>query len=217
MGKIKNQNYRKFLDHGEIETLGRGDLTSALKNVGKGRHDSNHLREARALLITLYFTGARPAEVLEIRAKDVQHEDSYVTIKVVGKKGGLTRKIYLPFKDKYAREVYDYATGVFNDMLLFYHFRSAYQRTTKGEDGEIHKRVDTTDKLRYWVKKWFTGVVPGSITPYFLRHNRFSKLAERGVDINDIRVLKGAKRVDSVIPYVHLSTKKAKDLARHIK
>lgn len=229
--KITNTHYRKFLDEGVIDTIGKRELATALKNVtGKYRN------EGKALLITLYYTGARPVEVLDIKAKDFGRKDSYVTIHLRGSKGGVARTLFLRYDDKYVQELYGYARGIFPEMLAFYHFRNNYERTIKtsycvcGKKKHAHPtekcgkfipklktRIDTTDKLRYYVKKWFKGVLDESIPPYFLRHNRFSKLMQEGMSDKDIQMLKGSKSIESVQPYLHMSTKRAKDLAKHIK
>lgn len=211
--KIVNENYRKFLDEGVIDTISEEQLRQALNQI-KGKNS----REARALLIALYYTGARPNEILSMKAKDVTKEkNSYIKLKIKGSKGGLTRTIPLSYKNDLVREIYSFATATFPEMLLFYNFIGRYERTVVLKDGSVKKRIDTTTKLRYHVSKWFEGIIDGSIPPYFLRHNRFSKLAEAGVEMSDIRLLKGAKSMESVTPYIHLSSKKMKKITRYIK
>lgn len=211
--KITNPNYRKFLDEGVIEPISEAELKIALRNAGQGKHG----REARALLIALYYTGARPNEVLDMKAKDVKKDKSYVLVNLPASKGGLPRTLYLQYSNKLVKELYKYATGVFPDMLMFYHFRSSYERVKKLEDGTISKTEETTDKLRYHVQKWFIGIREDSITPYFLRHSRMSKLAREGATMQQLRMLKGSKTTESVMPYLHLSSQEAKELARKIK
>ena len=67
-----------------------------------------------------------------------------------------------------------------------------------------------TCKIQWLFKKYF--IFP----PYFLRHNRFSKLADKGVSLDQIRQLKGAKRMESITPYFHLSTALARVTAKKI-
>ena len=101
-------------------------------------------------------------------------------------------------------------------MLLFPHFINKYVRHYVNKKGEIKEVEETTNKVYYHVKKWFEGVLPDSIPPYFLRHNRWSKLSEKGVDLNTLRMLKGSKTYDSITPYLHLSSDLSKKAARHI-
>lgn len=206
--KIKNKNYRKFLDEGIIDPITEEQINQALRNV-RGRHS----REGRALLITLYYTGARPNEVLRIQGKDVSRQDQYIIVKVKGSKGGLPRTLYFPYKKALLRELYTYATGRFPEMYLFYHFQNKYVRTVPGKTGP-KQNTTITDKLRYHLNKWFEGVIEDSINPYFLRHNRFSKLAEAGLSMQDLRMIKGSRTTESVTPYLHMSAASAKKAAK---
>lgn len=209
--KITNSNYRRFLDKGEIEPINEEQIKTALNNI-KGRYR----REGRALLIALYFTGARPNEVLQIRGKDIKKEGPHITVQVKGSKRGLSRKIYLPYKNELVKELLQYARSLFSEMLIFHHYKNNYPRRTITKTGKIKTRVETTDKIRYYINKWFKGVVDDSIPPYFLRHSRFSKLAMKGVNTEQIRILKGAKDGKSVAPYIHLSSTEAKKISKHM-
>jgi len=211
MAKIENINYRNFLDKGIIETLGEVDIKKALANI-TGRSK----REARSLVITLYYTGARPNEVLELKGADIERKNSYLILKVKGSKGGLPRSIYLPLRLELVKELYHYSRSVFSGMFMFGHFRNEYYRTYVKKNGEVVKYKETTGKLRYYFNRWFSSVIDGSISPYFLRHNRLSKLSESGLSMEDLRQIKGSKTFSSIYPYLHLSTKSAKKIASKI-
>ena len=214
MPKITNKNYKRFFDDGIITTLTEDNIRAALGNV-----QGKHIREGRALLLILYYTGARPNEVLNLRGKDIIKEDNYIVVKMPGSKRGKARSIYLPYRIVLAREIHKYSIGVFPDMFLFYNFRSDCKRyITWKSKGEIkgNNYIEVSHKLRYHFNKWFEGVIDGSIPPYFLRHNRFSKFAEKGISMEQIRITKGSKSMSSVDPYVHLSTKTAKEIARKL-
>jgi len=207
--KIRNKWYKKFLNEGIIDTLSEKDIYKALENV-----NGKYSNEGRALIITLYYTGARPVEVLDIKAKDVTKDQSYVLIKVRGAKKGRQRTIYLRYSLPLVQELYKYATSIYDEMFLFFHFRSQYKRGVKNRKGEVVFYEVTTDKLRYWFRKWFNNVIEDGIPPYFLRHNRFSKMMEAGLTIEEIKQMKGSRTTASVEPYLHLSTRTAKKLAR---
>ena len=128
-------------------------------------------------------------------------------VQVPASKKGLPRPIYLSYRKPLVRLLYKYVMTVHPEMLLFYHLRSSYTR--KG-------RVEITDVLRYHIKSWFENVLEDSISPYYLRHNRFSKLSAAGAKLEDIRMLKGSKTIASVMPYLHMSTKTARELSRKI-
>lgn len=209
--KIKNPNYRKFLDEGIIETLSQEEIKQALSNI-RGRYKI----EGRALLICLYFTGARPSECLEIQGKDIIKKGRHFVVKLKAKKRGLPRPVYLMNNDL-TRELYKYAASMFPNMFIFHNFKNNYIRRRINKKGEIITTIETTNKVYYHIHKWFQGVVDYSISPYFLRHNRFSKIAEAGATAEQIRQLKGSKDIGSVFPYLHLSPYTAKKMARKIK
>lgn len=212
MPKITNPNYQKFLKDGIIDPITEEQLHHALQNI-KGQ---NH-KEGRALLITLYYTGCRPAEAIQLKGEHIDKENNYITIKIPGGiKKSLPRTIYLAYKHPAVKELYAYAKGRFPGMYLFHNYKNRYIRTIRKHGKEI-TRIETTDKIRYHIKKWFTGIVPGSITTYFLRHNRFSKLAIAGADDRDLRQLKGSRTYESITPYIHMTAKSSKKIAKKIK
>ncbi len=206
--KIKNKNYRQFLDTGIINILSEDHITQALSNI-KGKY----IKEGRALLITLYYTGARPVEILQLKAKDIKKERSYVTIRIPGSKRGLPRTIYLRYKKDLVKELYLYANGIFDEAYLFFHYRGEYVRTVMTKQG-LKQRIETSDKIRYHIKKWFKNVIDDSIPPYYLRHNRMSKWSEAGLNTKDLRMLKGSRTEASVMPYIHMSKSTAQKAAK---
>lgn len=217
MPKILNEQYRNFIDKGLIDILDYDDLKEALNNVNGIYGD--YIEEGRALLIALYYTGARPVELLGMKAEQIQKKDSYVTIELQAAKRGLNRTIFLPYRFKAVKELYDFAMKIMPSMYLFYHYRSKRIRLIKTKSGEYKEYHVITDKLYYHVKKWFKDVPDSgmSICPYFLRHNRFSQLSEQGLTPQELQQLKGAKTSDSVQSYLHLSSRTARKIAKHIR
>ena len=215
MPKITNPNYRKFLDKGLIDLISYDTMKKIINKV----NGINNLYqdEGRALMITLYYTGARPVEILNMKAKQIYRKKSYVAIELQAVKRGKNRTMLIPFRSRLIKQLYKYAATIFNDMFLFHHYKSKTRKQYYNKQGDLIKYLDISDKLRYHVKKWTKTIIPDSITPYFFRHNRFSKLAEQGLTPQDIQFYKGSKSVKSVEPYLHLSTQKAEKIAKFIK
>ena len=209
--KIKNTNYRAFLDTGQIKPIEPSHIDLALGNI-KGRD----VKQKRILLLLLYLTGGRPSEVLSITAKDVTKDRRFIKVFIKGTKKALSRYIYVPSTNKHAVEVLKYAESLFPDIYLLHGLRSAYSRTCFTKKRGVYTRIEISDRLRYYFKSWFKGVVEGGISPYYLRHNFFSKLAMKDVSLEDLRMLKGGKSMNSVVAYVHMSSKKAKSIAKKI-
>lgn len=213
--RIQNINYRQFLDVGLINVINEDQLRQALSNI-KGMRGGRYVTEGRALLIALYYTGARPNEVLALRGKDVTKEGQFVRVFLKGSKRGLPRPVYLRLKKSEVQELFKYASSLFPDLYLFFHYKNTYIRHYLNKKGDVKEKVEVTDKIRGYVSKWFTGVIEGSITPYYLRHNRFSKLSMAGASLQELRMIKGSKTEGSVTPYLHLSTRTSKALAKKI-
>jgi len=209
--KIKNKVYRQFLDEGIIQTVKEEDIQAALKNVNGIR--GKYKAEARALLILLYYTGCRPNEALQLSGKDISRDKHYITVLLKGSKGGTPRTVYLPFKHGLVKELWGFVQGIPPVMLLFWHYANKYKRVRVTKKGETRETFETTDRLRYFFKRWFKDI---DITPYVLRHNRLSKLAMKGATMEQLRQIKGAKSFDSVMPYLHLSKVEAQKVGRKI-
>lgn len=206
MPKIKNKNYREFLDKGTIKLLHEPDIERALMNV-TGRYS----KEGRALLITLYYTGGRPVEVLSLKPADIEKKGGKVIINMPAAKNGLPRPVWLNYKFPLVKELYKYTRSMFPGMFLFHHFRGKYERIRKGK-----VYIEVADKLRYYLNKWFADIIEDSIPPYYLRHNRLSKLSAAGATMDELRMFKGAKDFNSIIPYIHLSADIAKKISKKI-
>lgn len=208
---IKNPHYRQFLDEGIIKPLSEDDILRVLNSI----KDKNK-NEARALIICAYYTGARPNEILRIKAKDVTKERRYIIVKVAGSKKGLPRSIYLPYKKEMVKEFWKFAQGLNEERFLFFNFRGAYVRRRKNKQGYIIERIEYSDRLRYHFYKWFSVLPIGTVPPYYLRHNRFSKLSMAGVSMDSLRMLKGSRTFASIEPYLHMSSEQAKKVARKL-
>jgi integrase len=208
---IKNALYRQFLDKGIIELIKEEDITLVLNAI-----TGAHAREARALIITLYYTGGRTNEILRLKSKDFTREGGYLIIDLPSSKNGLPRKVYLPLKKLLVKELLKYSLGIMPEAFIFYNYKGEYHRRRIDKRGNIRERIEYSDKLRYHFSKWFSVLPVGSITPYYLRHNRFSKLSMAGATMEQLRLIKGAKTYNSIMPYIHMSTAMAKDVARKL-
>lgn len=209
---IKNKLYRKFLDDGEIKIITPEEIKIVLDNI-KGKN----VNEARALVIVLYYTGARPNEVLRLKSSDISKEKNGLRIQLKGSKRGLPRPFYLPLSKPFAKELKAFWECNPPFKLLFPSFINRYERTVTYKSGKTITRLEISDKLRYHINRWFAVLPTGTITTYYLRHNRFSQLAGDGAEMGLLKMLKGSKTMESINPYLHLSTEKAKKIGRLLK
>jgi integrase len=207
--KILNKYYREFLSGGFLKSLSNEDIKIALDSI-KGY---NRL-ESRSLLIALYVTGARPNEVLNLKAGDIQKENNYIIFELKGSKGGNSRRVYFSIKKyPFLLELLKYSKSLMIGINLFYHFRQPYLRTYKLKNGEVKQRLEYGATLRYHFNKWFSFM--GGLPPYYLRHNRFSAMARAGATEWQIKHVKGSKTTESIQNYIHVSKDSAKKAARY--
>ena len=174
--RIKNREYRRFLDEGLINLVTPDTIKEAIQNI-KGKNAVS----AKALLWVLYYTGCRPAEALLLMPDDIKKEGRHLAIyfkKTL--KNGLPRPFFVPMKREGAVTILNYASRVHPSIPLFYQFKGSYKRAHTKKSGEIVTYNETSGKLRYHFKKWF-GFMDDPIPPYFLRHNRFSQLTMANV------------------------------------
>lgn len=212
MPLIKNKHYKQFVIDNDIELIKEKHILKAFENI-KGQYKE----QAESLLILLYYTGARPNEILSLTPRDVEKEgDTYVIVKVPKSKNGLPRRIYLNYDLPLVKQLYAYTRKLYPDMLLFYHYRSNIKTLYKRKNGAIIEYSRSADKLTYYFKKWFKGILKEAIPPYYLRHNRLSRLMIDGFSVEEIRLYKGAKTITSVMPYLHLSSRQFKKFSSKI-
>ncbi len=207
MPKIMNERYKEFLEKGSIELFSMEELEKGLKFAGKSKFG----KQARAFLIALYYTGARPVELLQLKATHFSKKKTYLTIQIPTAKRGMPRIISLPFSRKHIKELYQYVSTLFEDINVFYDLVSYKIRYYETKKGDKKRYTIITDRVYYYIRKWV------GVNPYFLRHSRLSSLSQNGADMNEMRLFKGAKSFDSVYPYLHMSSQLSEKVGRKIK
>lgn len=204
---IKNKNYRQFIEKGLMKTIDIDDIEKAINNI-----DGKDVTAKKAFIIMMYYTGARPIEILNLKAGDIKKVKNNIEIFMQGSKRGMPRPIIIPIARKYMTFLYKYAYSFPENVYIFFQL---WSNSYKMQNGKKVRNI--TNKVHYFFNKAFENVIEGSIPPYYLRHNRFTKVIIEGGDVQDIKHLKGAKTLASAEPYIHLSTKKAKKIGRMIK
>lgn len=208
---VKNKYYREFLDKGKITTLSQEELEKALNNI-TGRH----IKMGRSLLILLFYTGCRPIEALDLHPEDFQVEGQNLIVSLKTRKRGIARDVYLPLRNHHIKELKSYALGMPPTSLIYYKYISLARHKKTKKDGTVYYLNQRSKKLHRYFRLWFKDIRDEPIPPYFLRHNTLSRLAELGHSEMELKYLKGARSVESVAPYVHLSSIKAKKLSAGI-
>lgn len=187
----------------------------------------DHNKAARAFMIVLWASGGRPAEILNLTAKDIKRDElNNIILYLKTLKGGNARELYLSLSDKFVKELWEYCASItIPDMYLFHMFRSkrvkTHIRVTKkrknpitGEiESYLYKEYDkafdcVSDRILYYFQRWTKGVMDDAngrvLFPYYFRHSRLTQIAgEDGNTIEDVKRFKGAKSYRSCEPYMH--------------
>lgn len=212
--RSKSPYYQEFLDGKEMKIINIEDIYKACKNIKRFK------KAGTALLSILYYTGARPDEVLKLHANNISlqkstlngKEHNFLKIQLETVKRGIARVIRLDMSKPIVKDIYDYSSNYPPNAFIFYMFKGSYKRIGYRK-GKPTERIEISDLFRYYFNKWFKGVLRHPIPPYYLRHNRLTKLSMSGATVEQLRLFKGAKSPDSVIPYLHQSRLESEKIA----
>lgn len=205
MPKINNLKYRNFLDGKFIEFIDEPHIKEVINSIS-----GKNALEARSLIILAYYSGARPEEYLSLKPSDFEIKNKWLYVKIPTLKGGVSRIVLLDTKKELIASLCAYIKTVFPTNYLFMHFRGNYVYRVTTSSGVVKEYPCHSYKLRYFFEKWFSG----DINPYYLRHNRMSKLSAAGTSMQDLQQFKGAKTLASVAAYLHVNTDSAKRIAK---
>lgn len=157
----------------------------------------------RAMLMTLYGTGVRRAELCQLKVADV--DSNRMVIRVRNGKGGRDRDVLL--SDKLLETLREYWRWMKPKTYLFpgtvNNWRADVPITTK----VVWTAVNEARK-RAGIEK--------RISPHTLRHSFATHMLEAGVDLRTIQVLLGHAELADTAVYLHLSRRHLQAVASPI-
>ena len=157
----------------------------------------------RAMLMTLYGTGVRRAELCQLKVADV--DSKRMVIRVRNGKGGRDRDVLL--SDKLLETLREYWRWMKPKTYLFpgtvKNWRADVPITTK----VVWTAVDEAGK-RAGIEK--------RISPHTLRHSFATHMLEAGADLRTIQVLLGHAKLADTAVYLHLSRRHLQAVASPI-
>jgi integrase len=155
-----------------------------------------HLPSHKVCVALLYISGARPAELVELKKKSFRVVGSDVHITMPTKKKGYER--VLPFDIE--------ETSFLKDLILPY-----IEALPSPDSWILPFRTPTRIKqIIYMASK-------GQLCPYNFRHNRLSQLGLIGASLQELMNFKGARDPDSVMPYLYRNPAALEGIKRKIK
>lgn len=226
MGDVKNQYYKEFLDGFLLNEISRQDIIKVVDSIVH-----QHTEQARALVIIAWTTGARPNEYLRLTPEYFSRSADFLEIKMPSSKGSSARIISLPryYKDSkeddpLTKEVFEYQRTLFPKQWLFWFFRSdairyGVTKKYKNKDGKtVEKHYDKiynqlSKKLPYYFSKWFDCLFPDGVPPYYLRHNRATKVYE-AVGSGGTMETFGWRKEETMKKYMHKTKKMREEIGK---
>jgi integrase/recombinase XerD len=148
----------------------------------------------RTLLMTLYSTAMRRAELCRLKVHDV--DSKRMMIRIDQGKGRRDRDV--PLSPKLLETLRVYWRWMQPSTFLF-------PGTVKGRRADVPITPNVV-----WLacrQAARAAAIPKRISPHSLRHSCASHLLEAGVDLRTIQVLLGHSRLEHTLVYLHLSPK----------
>jgi site-specific recombinase XerD len=148
----------------------------------------------RTLLMTLYSTAMRRAELCRLKVQDI--DSQRMMIRIHQGKGGRDREV--PLSPKLLETLRVYFRWMRPTTFLF-------PGTVKGLRADVPISVNTV-----WLACRQAAQRAGiskHLSPHSLRHSCASHLLEAGADLRTIQVLLGHSRLEHTLIYLHLSPK----------
>jgi len=166
------------------------DDADALMTFANGR-TTGSLRD-RALLETLYSTGARVSELVAINVDDVRQSDGLVRLQGKGRKERI-----VPIGDLALDAIRAYRASLsphgsrLTSQALFYNNRG----------GRL-----TTRSVARIVARYSSRLAGGSVSPHTLRHSFATHLLDEGADLRAIQEMLGHASLSTTQKYTHVAT-----------
>lgn len=184
----------KFLPIEQIKKLLEAPKTSTLTG----------LRD-RAILETLFSTGLRVAELVNLNREQIKitPETKYLEIVIIGK-GNRPRPIYfskraIKWVNKYLENRKD------KEKALFINYKGPKSAP---------KRLSARSVENIVKKYAFLAGLPAFTSPHTIRHSFATDLLMKGVDLKTIQEFLGHKNISTTQIYAHVTSKKLRETHR---
>jgi integrase/recombinase XerC len=184
-----DRNLPHWLSEAELKTL----LEGPFREGAIGARD-------RAIIELFYSTGARIAEIADLRVKDVEGEIE--TVRLLGK-GAKERLAHLGAPARRAIDAWLLVRGELaaaGATALFVNARDGRRLTVRG--------------LRLVITGLLRRVSPENAHPHALRHSFATHLLNRGADLRAVQELLGHASLSTTQRYTHISVARLKELHR---
>lgn len=167
------------------------DDANALMEFPSGQ--SPLLLRDRALLETLYSTGARVSEVVGLNMGDLNHADGVVHLRGKGRKERM-----VPIGDAAIEAIETYRKSL-RSTITSYRLSAPVFLNHRG--GRL-----TTRSVASMVARYSSRLASGAVSPHALRHSYATHLLDEGADLRSIQEMLGHASLSTTQKYTHVAT-----------
>ena len=146
----------------------------------------------RAMLMTLYSTGMRRAEMCRLKVSDVNSERMVIHIR--HGKGGRDRDV--PLSEK-----------LLTTLREYWHWMKPKTWLFPGTVNHLRADVPITEKMSWAACQQAAqrAGIKKRVSPHILRHSYATHMIEAGADLRTIQILLGHAKIEHTSLYLHLS------------
>jgi integrase/recombinase XerC len=171
------------------------DDAGALMEFPEG--DGLAARRDRAILETLYSTGARVSELVGMNRQDLDARDGLVRLRGKGRKERI-----VPIGDVALEAVREYHAALRRrSSLVTRHSEHGQPVFLNARGGRL--TVRSVDRL---VAKYSSRLMGGRVSPHALRHSFATHLLDEGADLRAIQEMLGHASLATTQKYTHVAT-----------
>ncbi len=170
------------------------DDADALMECPEGTTERS--KRDRAILETLYSTGARVSELVSMNMDDLNSRDGLVKLQGKGRKERI-----VPIGAVAVQALREYFQAAQSSVLSPQHRGAAVPVFRNGRGGRL-----TARSVARIVEKYSRHLAGGRISPHALRHSFATHLLDEGADLRAIQEMLGHASLASTQKYTHLAT-----------
>ena len=189
--RYKDGEYKHY-NTSIVELIFEGDVRAMYKAC--------KLEEHRTLLSLIWHTAARPSEIIEIKARDVewgldQRGGQYFAIRVCTKKLGDDGKFKIVERTLQSTRPLGMDSNIYVEQIIHWVKNLL-------PDEYVLPNIRTIRRLNH-VMHAISKPIGKDWAPYHWRHSTMTHLARSGLGLTQLQYWKGAKTIHSVSMYLH--------------
>lgn len=188
------------IDKKEVNFLTKKELKNLFSSPFKIKQKEILKLRDRAILETLFSTGLRVSELVNLKKDMVRSKTQELTIKG---KGGKIRLVFISKSALFWIKKYINLRTDISDYLFVSHNRKGEAKTEPLTPRSIQKLIKKYAKIAGIIKE---------ITPHTLRHTFATFLLKNGADIRSVQELLGHSSVTTTQIYTHITNKYLKGI-----